>query len=146
MIRALRFPILLPVTHTFLAARFGGFGLGQRFALLNRPFLEGQTLWDSTARFHVWPWPYKLAAVFNLSALLARSLTSLPLAHMRPGMTDSAANLPALLFVPFLWHWVGSGLDRRWRMADKTPWAAWSVFTAASVAGAVPIGSVGFLP
>lgn len=147
MFQERRFRELLPVAQSFLAALFGGLGLWQRYAILNRPFLEGQTLWDTTGRFHVWPWPYKLAAVSNLPAVLAGSLTSLPLAFIWPRAPEYLANLPALLFVPLLWYWVGSRFDRRWRMADKTPWIALSVFTLGCLAGAfLPIGYTGFLP
>jgi hypothetical protein len=147
MIGALRFRNLLPVAQTSLAALLGGFGLWQRSAILSRPFLEGQTLWDSTARFHVWPWPYKLAAVSNSPAVLAGSLSSLPFTLMWPAMPEYVANLPALLFVPLLWYWVGSRLDRRWCASDKAPWIALSIFTLGCIAGAfVPIGYIGFLP
>jgi hypothetical protein len=72
-----RFRLLLPITQCGLAAIFGGFGLWQRYAILNRPvFFEGQTLWNSTARFHVWPWPYKFAAIANIPAFLLGVLLS----------------------------------------------------------------------
>ena len=33
-------------------------------------------MWDTTARFHVWPWPYKFAFVSNFPAFMAGSLLS----------------------------------------------------------------------
>lgn len=147
MSRERRFRELLPAAQSLLAVLFGGLGLRQRYAILNRPLFEGQTLWDTTGRFHVWPWPYKLAAVSNFPAFLAGTLISWPLAFVWPGVTEYVANLPALLFVPLLWYWVGFRLDRRWRVADKTPWIALSVFTLSCLAGAfLPIGYTGFLP
>jgi hypothetical protein len=106
MTRANRFRVLLPSAECLLAAVFGGVGHWQRSTILSRPwFSEGQTMWNSTARFHVWPW------------------------------------------VPILWYWVGSRLDRRWGVTDPTPWIALSVFTLVCLVGAfLPIGYVGFLP
>jgi len=60
---------------------------------------------------------------------------------------EYVADLPALLFIPLLWYWVGFRLDRRWRVADKAPWMALSVFTLACLSGAsLPLGYTGFLP
>ena len=147
MPRDRRFRTLLPVAQCGLAALLGGFGLWQRSAILSTPSFEGQTLWDSTARFHVWPWSYKFAAVSNLPAVLAGSFASLPLAVIWPGVPEYVADLPALLFIPLLWYWVGFRLDRRWRVADKAPWMALSVFTLACLSGAsLPLGYTGFLP
>ncbi len=147
MARDCRFCTLLPVAQVGLAALFGGYGLWERSAILSRPFVQGQTLSDSTARFHVWPWSYKFATVSNLPALMAGSLTSSPLVIIWPGVPEYVANLASLLFVPLLWYWVGSRLDRRWRVTDKTPWIALSVFTLSCIGGAfAPIGYTGFLP
>ena len=74
MARALRFRIVLPIAECGFAALFGAVGLWQRSAILSRPLFEGQTLWDSMARFHVWPWPYKFAVVSNMPAFMAGSL------------------------------------------------------------------------
>ena len=147
MARRSRFCNPLPVAQCGLTALFEGFGLWQRSVILSRPFFEGQTLWNSTARFHGWPWSYKFAAVSNLPAVLAGSLASLPLAVIWPSVSEYAADLSALLFVPLLWYWVGYRLDRRWCVADNTPWIALPVFTAGCLGGAfLPLGHAGFLP
>jgi|ERR1017187_151875 hypothetical protein len=147
MERTPRFSTLLPVAQSGLAVLFGAFGLWQRSAILGRPFVDGQTLWNSTARFHVWPWSYKFAAISNLPAVLAGSIASLPLVVIWPGAPEYVADFPALLFVPLLWYWVGCRLDRRWRVADKIPRIALLIFTLACIGGAfVPIGYTGFLP
>ena len=148
MARDRRFRLLLPITQCGLAAIFGGFGLWQRYAILNRPvFFEGQTLWNSTARFHVWPWPYKFAAIANIPAFLLGVLLSWPLELTWPSVPEYVANIPALLFVPLLWYWVGSRLDRRWGVADRAPWIGLFFFMLISLAGAfLPIGYTGYLP
>jgi hypothetical protein len=144
MAQELRFRIVLPVAEFGIAALLGGIGLWQRSAILSRPFFVGQTSWDSTARFHVWPWPYKFAAVSNLPALFCGSLLTIP---MKPTLPEALQLAPTLFFVWFLWYWVGSRLDRRWSVADKTPWIALMVFTVVSLAGAIiPLGYVGYLP
>jgi 4-amino-4-deoxy-L-arabinose transferase-like glycosyltransferase len=53
---------------------------------------------------------------------------------------------PSLLLVAMLWYWVGSRLDRRWSVSDKTPWIALLAFTVVSLAGAlVRFGHVDYL-
>jgi hypothetical protein len=147
MARKLRFRIVLPIVELGVAALFGAIGLQQRSVILSRSFIEGQTLWDSTARFHVWPWPYKFAAVSNLPALFAGLLLTAPISAMKPTLSETLQLAPTLLSVSLLWYWVGSRIDRRWRVADKTPWIALLVFTVVSLAGAfTPLGYVGYLP
>jgi hypothetical protein len=79
--------------------------------------------------FHREHWAYKFAAVSNLPAVLG-ALARAPLAVIWPGMADYVMDLTALLFVPPLWYWVGSRLDRRWCLPYKTHWIALSLFTA----------------
>lgn len=147
MIRDLRFRMVLPIVESGVAALFGGIGLWQRSAILSRPFFEGQTLWDSTARFHVWPWPYKFAAISNLPALLGGLLLTIPIDAMKPTLPETLQLAPSLLFVWLLWYWIGSRLDRRWSVADKTPWIAFLAFTLISLAGAfIPLGYTGYVP
>jgi hypothetical protein len=53
----------------------------------------------------------------------------------------------SLLFVPLIWCWVGSRLDRRWRVCDRAPWALLVVFLLLCASGALlPLGATGFLP
>jgi hypothetical protein len=147
MARELRFRVILPVAEFGFAALFGCIGLWQRFAILSRPLFEGQTLWNSTARFHVWPWPYKFAVVSNMPAFLAGSILTLPIVALWPDASESVQNALSLLFVPLLWYWVGSRLDLRWSVLDKTPWIALLIFTLVSLVGAfLPTGYVGYLP
>jgi len=108
---------ILPVSQTVLALFFGGWGIWIRDSILSRPFLGDSTLWNTTAVFHVWPWPYKFAAVLNMPACLIGLLLSWPLDALRPGLPESVSLLPALLLVPLLWYSIGSWLDQR-RGAD----------------------------
>jgi len=151
----IRFSVLLPIAETVLAALFGGVGLWQRNRILSQPFLGDQTLWESTARFHVWPWPYKFAAISNMPAFLAGGLVSLPIGALWPGLPEAIELALSLVFVAMLWYWVGHRLDRRWSgvgvesvlAGTKTAWILLSVFTAVCLTGAfLPIGYVGYVP
>jgi hypothetical protein len=59
MVAEIRFRAILPVAQCACAALFGGFALWMRDFVLGQPFFDG-TLWATTARFHVWPYPYNL--------------------------------------------------------------------------------------
>jgi hypothetical protein len=108
---------ILPISQTALALLFGGWGIWIRDSILSRPFW-GSTLWNSTARFHVWPWPYKFAVVLNMPAFLIGSLLAWPLNVLGSALPESVSLLPTLLLVPILWYSIGSQLDQ-WRIADK---------------------------
>ena len=73
MALGIQFRKLLPITQTVLAAFFGGWGLWLRNEYLSHYSPFG---WNSTERFHVWPWPYKFAVVSNMPALFAGGLIS----------------------------------------------------------------------
>jgi hypothetical protein len=154
MRKGIRFRMLLPAAETVLAGLFGGIGLWQRNQILSRPFLGDQTLWESTARFHVWPWPYKFAAISNTPAFLAGALVSLPIHALWPELPEALELALYLGFVAMLWYWVGHRLDRRWSgvgadsiiVGTKTSWAFLSVFTAVCLTGAfLPLGYAGYL-
>jgi hypothetical protein len=100
----------LPIAQTLVAAVFGGWGLWLRDSII-----RNSLGWNSTLRFHVWPWPLKFAAILNMPALIAGGLVSWPLDLLRPGLPESVSMLPTLLFVPLLWYWLGSWLDRTGR-------------------------------
>jgi ABC-type phosphate/phosphonate transport system permease subunit len=137
---------ILPASQVALAALFGGWGLWQRNQILSHDYLFG-TGWNSTARFHVWPWPYKFAAISNLPALFSGLLLTIPISAVRPTLSEALQLAPTLVFVLLLWFWVGSRLDRRWSVADWTPWIAILLFMILSSVGAfLPLGYTGFLP
>ena len=141
-----RFRQILPASQVALAALFGGWGLWQRNQILSHDYLFGIG-WNTTARFHVWPWPYKFAAVTNFPALFAGLLLTVPIGAVRPTLPEAVQLIPTLGFVLFLWRWVGSRLDQRWTVANRTPWIAISVFMVVSLVGALlPMGYTGFLP
>lgn len=103
-------------------------------------------MWETTARFHVWPWPYKFAVITNVPAFLAGLLFSWPVETAWPSIPESVESLPSLLLVPILWYWVGSRLDRRWDTSDKTPWIALLIFTVVCLIGAfIRTGYTSFL-
>lgn len=115
MIPRMQFRRVLPVIQTGLALSFGGWGLWIRNSILNQRFFGDSTLWDSTARFHVWPWPYKFAVVLNIPAFLIGSALSLPLDVFRPGLPEVVLVIPVLLPIPIVWCLIGAWLDRRAR-------------------------------
>ena len=104
-------------------------------------------MWDTTARFHVWPWPYRFEVISNFPASMASSLLLWPVGLVWPKVPESVQAVPALLFVLILWYWVGWRFDRRWNLKDKSPWFALLAFVLVSIAGAfLRIGYVDFLP
>ncbi len=143
MIRGIRFRTILPIAQCGFAALFGGLGLWQRSTILSRPgFGEGQTLWDSTARFHVWPWPFKFAVVTNTPAFLSWAVVSWPIGERWPDIPEVVFAAPSLLFVALLWYAVGRWLDRQWdtlgrpATQSKWPWILLLLFTLICAGGA----------
>jgi hypothetical protein len=139
----LRFRVILPVAESGLAAVLGGIGFWQRYAILSRPwFGEGQTLWDSTARFHVWPWLFKFAVVTNIPAFLSWALVGWPIGERWPSIPEAVLLAPSLLFAALLWYGVGRWLDRQWHTSgrratqSKWPWVLLLLFTVICAAGA----------
>jgi len=112
MAQRTQFRKVLPVSQTVLASICGGWGLWIRNSVLSRPFWGNSTGWDSTLRFHYWPWPFKFAAILNMPAFLASGLLSWPLDYLRPGLPEWVSALPVLLFIPLLWYWVGARVDK----------------------------------
>jgi hypothetical protein len=117
MVKETQFRKALPALQTAIAISFGGWGLWLRNSILSRPFW-GSAGWNSTAVFHIWPWPFKFAAILNMPAVLAGGLLSLPFDYLRPGMPEWVSVLPVLLLVPLLWYWLGSWADRIVRTAQ----------------------------
>lgn len=111
MSSAKQFRTALPILQTAVALFFGGWGLWLRNSLLNHPFLNS-TLWSSTARYHVWPWPFKFAAILNMPAFLIGSVLSLPIAALKPRSPEWVECLPCLFLVPVMWYLIGFWLDR----------------------------------
>jgi hypothetical protein len=111
MARETQFRKVLPPLQTAIAISFGGWGLWLRNSILSRPFW-GSDGWKSTAVFHVWPWPFKFAAILNMPAFLASGLLSWPLDYLRPGLPEWVSASPVLLLIALLWYWVGSWADK----------------------------------
>jgi hypothetical protein len=108
MSREIYFRRILPPLSTIVAIVLGEWGLWLRGAII-----RNSLAWDSTARFHTWPWTFKFTAVLNLPAILAGLLLSWPLGALKPDFPELISFLSVLLFVPLLWYWIGSWLDRR---------------------------------
>src|SRR5450759_4373408 len=98
-----QFRLVLPIAETVAAAAFGFVGLWQRHSVLNRPgWGDGQTMWDTTARFHVWPWPFKFAVASNIPAFLTSGVVALPLKQV----SEWTGLTLLVLLVPLLWYCV----------------------------------------
>jgi len=107
-----QFRKVLPFLQTVIAISFGGWGFWIRNSILSRTYLGGSTVWDSTLRFHVWPWPLKFAAILNLPALLAGAVVSLPLGYFRTRFSGWAWTIPTVICVSLLWYWLGRRVDK----------------------------------
>lgn len=113
MAQVKQFRLLLPALQVALAISFGGWGEWLRVSLLNKPFWGSSTWWDTTARFHVWPWPLKFAIVMNLPVLVGGALISVPLdAFHLPAAPEWLSYVMMLPFVALFWYWIGIRLDR----------------------------------
>lgn len=126
MIQRTQFRSVSPILQTVLAVFFGGRGLWLRNSILSRPFLGTYTGWDTTLRFHVWPWPLKFAVILNMPAFLAGGLLAWPREYLRPGLPEWVTALPVLLVIPLFWYWVGSWADRN--INERARWILLPVF------------------
>lgn len=148
MVQGHQFRKVLPVSQTVLAVFFGGWGLWLRNSVLSRPFFGSSTGWDSTLRFHYWPWPLKFAAILNMPAFLASGLLSWPLDYLRPGLPEWVSALPVLLFITLLWYWVGSWADKNVisendRKSERRRWILFLLFILVCAAASSISGYVG---
>ena len=112
MIQLRQFSRMLPLLQTALAISFGGWGLWLRNSILSRPFFGTSTGWDSTMRFHVWPWPLKFAVILNMPAFLAGALLTLPLDFLWPRSAAWVSALLTLFVIAFIWYRVGLWADK----------------------------------
>jgi hypothetical protein len=92
----LRLRKVLPISQTLLAVAFGGWGSWERVTSINDSWLG----WNSTLRFHVWPWPFKFAVVQNTPAFLADS------GRCRSAFRDEADHCSVLIpiRIPLSWR------------------------------------------
>jgi hypothetical protein len=144
MVQELQFRKVLPVSQSVVAVFFGGWGLWQRNEILSHAWLG----WNSTARFHVWPWPFKFAAIANMPAFFVGLLLAWPLDALRPGLPEWVSYLPVLLLIPLLWYLVGSWLDKRSsagknKSAKKGEWILLLLFIAVCAAASSMPTNVG---
>ena len=138
-----RFRWLVTAGGTAVAAAFGAVGQWERNRILNQPFIEGSTLWDTTARFHVWPWPFKLAAIWNMPAFIGGSILMLPFRLIWTTLAEAADFVPEAVLTVFLWYRVGSRLET---YSLTARWVLLVALGGASITGAViPIGYTGWL-
>ena len=148
MAQGIQFRKVLPVFQTALALFLGGWGLWIRNTILSRPFLERTTLGQSTARFHVWPWPFKFAAVVNMPAFLAGGFLSWTIGAIRLPLAELVSIVSILVFVALLWYWIGMWSDNS--LGTTRKWILLLAFgVACAVASSIPHsvgGYVSYLP
>ena len=148
MVLETQFRKVLPALQTAIAVSFGGWGLWLRNSILSRPFLGSSTGWDSTAVFHVWPWPLKFAMILNMPALLASVLLAWPLDYVWPGLSKWVSDLFVLLLIPLFWYWLGSWADKcvrpeNRRNGERKRWVLLLVFIAVCSAATWISGYIG---
>ena len=136
----IRFRAILPVAQCTCAVLFGGFGLWIRDFYLSRPLFQG-TWWDSSLRFHLWPYPLKFEIVINFPAFLAGGLLSWPVVEHWQGLPEWVDALPTLIPVALLWYWIGRWFERHWSpdeppSSQKYPWIVLLLFTLLCAGGA----------
>ncbi len=135
---------ILAVAGTSITFAFAAIGLWERSRILSQPFLNGSTMWDSTARFHVWPWPFKFAAIWSMPAFLSGSILMLPIRLIWTTLPEGVDLVPSAVLTALLWHRVGSRLERH---SPVTRWAALVLFCTLSLIGAfIPMGYTGWVP
>lgn len=76
---------------------------------------------DSTAAYHVWPWPFTFAVVVNLPALIGSVPVSGGVGMLWDGWNEVAEMTQALLFVPVFWYWVGGRMEG-WSWRRRGVW------------------------
>lgn len=143
MIHETKLRRILPILQTVIAMTFGGWGFWIRNSILSGAFLGDSIGWDSTLRFHVWPWPFKFAVVQNIPAFLIGLLLSWPIDSFKPRLPEWVSLLPSLLLVPALWYLIGAWLDRKQvlgRASGKTVVIIFFAFTAVSLIVAASSG------
>ena len=116
----IRFRAILPLAQCVAAIMFGGFGLWERHFILDQPVGNG-TWWESSARFHIWPWPYKFIAVTDFPALLAGLLFGWPINAWWPSLSEYTMLAFCLPFIALLWFGIGRWFDRKWNWIDGPP-------------------------
>jgi hypothetical protein len=143
---------ILPISQTALALFLGGWGLWLRNSILSRPFWGDSTGWDTTLRFHVWPWPFKFVATLNMPAFLVGSFVAWPIGYLRPGLSEWISASPSLLFVYVLWYGIGSWLDRRCSAVEgsrnpaRRAWISLLFFTlVCALAASIPNSAGGYV-
>lgn len=144
MTRQTRYRVLLPVIQTIAALLFGGAGLWQRHAILNQRFIGDQTMWETTARFHVWPLPYRFAVVSNIPAFLAAGILEWPLTAVWPRMPEVVVFLLFVSCVPVLWYILGKRFDRT-PSETNTYGKLFLAFAVLSIAAIFTPGYVGYV-
>jgi len=136
MVQGTQFRKVLPVLQTALAVFFGGWGLWLQNSVLSRPFWGSSTGWDSTLRFHFWPWPFKFAAILDMPAVLGGGLLSWLSDYLRPGLPEW---VPVLLLIPLLWYWVGWWADKNVASQKNRGWILLLLFTlVCATASSIP--------
>lgn len=105
-------------------------------------------MWDSTAAYHIWPWPLKFAVILNLPAVLVGGFVSYPLSNAMTKNSEWLVMLAWALFTALLWYFIGKKADMQIASLRRTRTAILAnlfFFTALSLTGALVMpGYVGY--
>jgi hypothetical protein len=149
MLARFRLCTWLPLTQCLLGGVFGVLGAWQRVSALDRLAFFDQPLWNTTARFHVWPLPYKLALSINLPSFLVAALVASPFVKS-PRIAEYAVMALSVLLAFPIWRGIGSRLDQRIEAKQISIHAALGgclAFDAVCVVGALALpGAFGLGP
>ena len=143
MLAKVRFRLWVAAIGAAITEGFGSVGVWQRSHVLSQPFLMGQTLWDTTARFHVWPWPFKVAAIWAFPAFFGGAIVMVPVNFLLRSLPEAWELLPTGVSALLLWYWAASKLE--W-YSPTARWAWLGTLFALSLTGAIlPLGYTGWL-
>jgi hypothetical protein len=142
-----RLRIFLSVGQFVCAGLFGGIGLWERLSTLNQT-IGNAPLWEATAPLHLWPLPYKFAAILNMPAALAGMLFSAFASASGPVVSEVVGGIVSLVLTLPLWYWIGFRFDctrEAKNSGDFSFWLFLSTIVILSFLGAFYFGPIDYL-
>jgi hypothetical protein len=136
---SIRFAKILPIAQLTLAILLVSWGLWQRYLILES---AGEWGWNSTARYHVWPFPLKAAVVLNTPAFLVAALFAAAVSQISPEGGDYNLAIVWAILIWWMWRRIGLWIDNR-RMIDSVPQQKAFTWTLVALLMLISIGGWG---